>query len=183
MDVTDAALDVVQDLRLVCLEGLLERTGGLDRPVDWNWYDVLSPGEMQRLSLLRLLNHRPRWAFLDEATSALDLPMEQVRPRPPPPLHPRPPPPSYGGALERSRWCTAKRCAAASLWSASATGTVCGASTGCTCTSAAPAAGTWRPSRLPTPRSTIPKATVAPRKTNKTRYLVDQGLVFFLLLL
>ena len=60
------------------LDGLMDRIGGLDRPVEWNWYDVLSPGEMQRLSFIRLLYHRPVMAFLDEATSAVDNDMEQA---------------------------------------------------------------------------------------------------------
>uniref|UniRef100_A0A3Q3WYN1 Uncharacterized protein n=1 Tax=Mola mola TaxID=94237 RepID=A0A3Q3WYN1_MOLML len=50
---------------------LLKRTGGLDENVDWNWYDVLSPGEMQRLCFARLFYLQPKYAVLDEATSAL----------------------------------------------------------------------------------------------------------------
>ena len=72
---TDQLLDYI---RLTRLDGLLERVGGLDGNVDWNWYDVLSPGEMQRLSFIRLLYHRPSMAFLDEATSALDMEMEEI---------------------------------------------------------------------------------------------------------
>uniref|UniRef100_A0A6Q2XQ49 ATP-binding cassette, sub-family D (ALD), member 4 n=1 Tax=Esox lucius TaxID=8010 RepID=A0A6Q2XQ49_ESOLU len=53
------------------LSSLLKRTGGLDEPVDWNWYDVLSPGEMQRLCFARLFYLQPKYAVLDEATSAL----------------------------------------------------------------------------------------------------------------
>ncbi|TKS76398.1 ATP-binding cassette sub-family D member 4 PMP70-related protein [Collichthys lucidus] len=51
---------------------LLKRTGGLDERVDWNWYDVLSPGEMQRLCFARLFYLQPKYAVLDEATSALE---------------------------------------------------------------------------------------------------------------
>ncbi|XP_059817958.1 ATP-binding cassette sub-family D member 4 isoform X2 [Hypanus sabinus] len=58
-------------LEVTGLESLLKRTGGLDEQVDWNWYDALSPGEMQRLSFARLLYHQPKYAVLDEATSAL----------------------------------------------------------------------------------------------------------------
>uniref|UniRef100_A0A3Q3IQH8 ATP-binding cassette, sub-family D (ALD), member 4 n=1 Tax=Monopterus albus TaxID=43700 RepID=A0A3Q3IQH8_MONAL len=55
-----------------CLSSdLLKRTGGLDEVVDWNWYDVLSPGEMQRLCFARLFYLQPKYAVLDEATSAL----------------------------------------------------------------------------------------------------------------
>ncbi|KAI2648820.1 Lysosomal cobalamin transporter ABCD4 [Labeo rohita] len=50
---------------------LLTRIGGLDTKVNWNWYDVLSPGEMQRLCFARLFYLQPKYAVLDEATSAL----------------------------------------------------------------------------------------------------------------
>ena len=39
--------------------------------------DALSPGEMQRVSFLRLLYHCPQFALLDEATSALSLDVEE----------------------------------------------------------------------------------------------------------
>uniref|UniRef100_A0A8C9TMI9 ATP-binding cassette, sub-family D (ALD), member 4 n=1 Tax=Scleropages formosus TaxID=113540 RepID=A0A8C9TMI9_SCLFO len=56
---------------VVLQSNLLKRTGGLDEKVDWNWYDVLSPGEMQRLCFARLFYLQPKYAVLDEATSAL----------------------------------------------------------------------------------------------------------------
>ncbi|XP_067389504.1 lysosomal cobalamin transporter ABCD4 isoform X2 [Emydura macquarii macquarii] len=62
---------ILQFLELAGLSDLLQRTEGLDQQVDWNWYDVLSPGEMQRLSFARLFYLQPRYAVLDEATSAL----------------------------------------------------------------------------------------------------------------
>ena len=62
---------IVQFLELTGLTDLLARAGGLDEQVDWNWYDALSPGEMQRLSFARLFYLQPRYAVLDEATSAL----------------------------------------------------------------------------------------------------------------
>ncbi|XP_062973924.1 lysosomal cobalamin transporter ABCD4 isoform X3 [Elgaria multicarinata webbii] len=62
---------ILKFLELSGLSDLLVRTGGLDQPVEWNWYDILSPGEMQRLSFARLFYLQPQYAVLDEATSAL----------------------------------------------------------------------------------------------------------------
>ncbi|XP_075359350.1 lysosomal cobalamin transporter ABCD4 isoform X6 [Mycteria americana] len=62
---------IVRFLELAGLTDLLVRAGGLDKQVDWNWYDILSPGEMQRLSFARLFYLQPKYAVLDEATSAL----------------------------------------------------------------------------------------------------------------
>ncbi|KAJ8389336.1 hypothetical protein AAFF_G00120440 [Aldrovandia affinis] len=62
---------IIQYLELAGVSSLLKRTGGLDETVDWNWYDALSPGEMQRLCFARLFYLQPKYAVLDEATSAL----------------------------------------------------------------------------------------------------------------
>ncbi|XP_032338249.1 ATP-binding cassette sub-family D member 4 isoform X2 [Camelus ferus] len=62
---------IMRFLELAGLSTLVARTEGLDQQVDWNWYDVLSPGEMQRLSFARLFYLQPKYAVLDEATSAL----------------------------------------------------------------------------------------------------------------
>ncbi|XP_067894758.1 ATP-binding cassette sub-family D member 4 isoform X2 [Heterodontus francisci] len=71
--VTGSADDerIIHFLKVAGLVSLLKRTGGLDEGVDWNWYDALSPGEMQRLSFARLFYHQPKYAVLDESTSAL----------------------------------------------------------------------------------------------------------------
>ncbi|CAL1586401.1 unnamed protein product [Knipowitschia caucasica] len=62
---------IMKFLELAGASSLVKRTGGLDEKVEWNWYDVLSPGEMQRLSFARLFYLQPKYAILDEATSAL----------------------------------------------------------------------------------------------------------------
>ncbi|PSC70542.1 ABC transporter ATP-binding [Micractinium conductrix] len=63
-------------LETVCLPNLLARVGGLDADADWA--HMLSLGEQQRISLARLLYHKPAVAFLDEATSALDTATERA---------------------------------------------------------------------------------------------------------
>lgn len=61
------------------LNHLLRRIdGNIVKEVDWNWYDVLSPGEMQRIAFIRLFYHRPLLAVLDESTSAITLDMEEL---------------------------------------------------------------------------------------------------------
>ncbi|KAG0711629.1 ATP-binding cassette sub-family D member 4 [Chionoecetes opilio] len=69
--------EIVELLHALHLQGLLSRTGDLYTDPDWNWNDALSPGEMQRVCFLRVLFHRPQFAFLDEATSALSLDVEE----------------------------------------------------------------------------------------------------------
>lgn len=61
---------ILAALKLVNLENLVERSGGLDTEQEWR--DKLSLGEQQRLTMARLILARPKYAFLDEATSALD---------------------------------------------------------------------------------------------------------------
>uniref|UniRef100_A0A8C4Q2G4 ATP-binding cassette, sub-family D (ALD), member 4 n=1 Tax=Eptatretus burgeri TaxID=7764 RepID=A0A8C4Q2G4_EPTBU len=62
---------IIRFLKYVGLSCLLGRTGGLDEPVEWSWYNVLSPGEMQRLTFARLFYHQPKFVVMDESTSAL----------------------------------------------------------------------------------------------------------------
>jgi putative ATP-binding cassette transporter len=63
-----------QELREVLgsvnLDGLIERSGGLD--ADFDFEKILSAGERQRLAFARVFLNNPRYVLLDEATSALD---------------------------------------------------------------------------------------------------------------
>jgi vitamin B12/bleomycin/antimicrobial peptide transport system ATP-binding/permease protein len=68
-------LEIQEALRLVNLEGLPERLGGLDIEKDWG--TVLSLGEQQRLAFARILLSQPKYVMLDEATSALDVKNER----------------------------------------------------------------------------------------------------------
>ncbi|KHJ40531.1 hypothetical protein D918_09421 [Trichuris suis] len=63
--------NLISLLKSVNLVHLVERCGGLDAEICWDWNDILTPGEAQRLSILRALYHRPLLTFLDEATSAM----------------------------------------------------------------------------------------------------------------
>ncbi|KAM5129524.1 lysosomal cobalamin transporter ABCD4 isoform 2-T2 [Mantella aurantiaca] len=62
---------ILRSLEMSGLTSLVSRVGGLDQAVDWNWAEVLSPGEIQRLAFSRLFYLQPKYAVLDEASSAL----------------------------------------------------------------------------------------------------------------
>ena len=66
-----APADLLDILRKVGLENLLERAGGdWERPLDWE--GGLTRGEQQRLAVARVLFRRPAVAVLDEATASVD---------------------------------------------------------------------------------------------------------------
>ncbi|KHJ94976.1 hypothetical protein OESDEN_05086 [Oesophagostomum dentatum] len=63
--------EIINILESLHLRTLLSMCGGLTDPANFEWQDTLSPGEQQRLSLARVLYHKPSFVFLDEATSSL----------------------------------------------------------------------------------------------------------------
>lgn len=71
--VSDAEL--LDALGQVNLADLPSRMGGLDTAYDWT--NVLSLGEQQRLAFARLLVGQPKLAILDECSSALDVATEE----------------------------------------------------------------------------------------------------------
>ncbi len=69
-DVPDAVVKkALEDCRLKNLGERLHETA--------RWSELLSPGELQRISFARILLHKPEWIFLDESTSSLDLANEK----------------------------------------------------------------------------------------------------------
>ena len=66
-------------LETVGLSWLPHRAGDPSASACDDWRSSLSPGELQRLSLARLLFHSPRvrFALLDEATSQVDAAAEE----------------------------------------------------------------------------------------------------------
>jgi ABC-type uncharacterized transport system fused permease/ATPase subunit len=70
LSLPDAVL--LRALQQVGLGYLLPQLGaGLDTP-SGDWQQQLSPGELQRLAVARVLLQQPQLAVLDEATSSLD---------------------------------------------------------------------------------------------------------------
>ncbi|CAJ0609181.1 unnamed protein product [Cylicocyclus nassatus] len=67
---------VLKILEALRLRSLISMCGGLKDPANFEWQDMLSPGEQQRLSIARVLFHKPNLVFLDEATSSLSVDAE-----------------------------------------------------------------------------------------------------------
>jgi vitamin B12/bleomycin/antimicrobial peptide transport system ATP-binding/permease protein len=67
--------EIQEALKIVNLEDLGDRMGGLNAEKDWA--ATLSQGEQQRLAFARILLSQPKYVILDEATSALDVANER----------------------------------------------------------------------------------------------------------
>ncbi|XP_022333421.1 lysosomal cobalamin transporter ABCD4-like isoform X2 [Crassostrea virginica] len=81
MDYGSVSMDdesIHQYMELTGLQKLTDRSLGLENYCCNDWYQELSPGEMQRLSFVRLFFHQPRFAVLDEATSQIGVDLERV---------------------------------------------------------------------------------------------------------
>jgi putative ATP-binding cassette transporter len=66
--------DVLRELLTAC--DLPELLGSLHETAFWS--SRLSPGELQRITFIRILLQKPDWVFLDEITSSLDLRREKM---------------------------------------------------------------------------------------------------------
>ncbi|VDM75006.1 unnamed protein product, partial [Strongylus vulgaris] len=73
---------IMKILEALRLRSLISMCGSLTDPANFEWQaiysrqDTLSPGEQQRLSIARVLYHKPSLVFLDEATSSLSVDAE-----------------------------------------------------------------------------------------------------------
>jgi putative ATP-binding cassette transporter len=58
----------------------LLKLGHLAKSIDLkqDWGMILSPGEQQRIAIIRLLIHKPEWLIMDEPTSSLDDDLQKI---------------------------------------------------------------------------------------------------------
>lgn len=69
----------IKDAEIIKLLDLL-KLGHLAKSLDLkqDWGMILSPGEQQRIAIIRLLIHKPEWVIMDEPTSSLDDDLQKI---------------------------------------------------------------------------------------------------------
>ena len=76
---TRKIIEISEWIREFNLDHLLDRVDSdLSFKPQFNWQTILSNGEQQRLSFMRILFHKPRFALLDEFTSSVDQEVESL---------------------------------------------------------------------------------------------------------
>jgi putative ATP-binding cassette transporter len=65
--------EIIKLLELLKLDHLTQSL-----PIKHDWGMILSPGEQQRIAIIRLLIHRPKWVIMDEPTSSLDDDLQEI---------------------------------------------------------------------------------------------------------
>lgn len=70
-------LNILKDVDLSYLWDRYIRIEQSNEMNNQEWTEILSPGEIQRLCLARVLYHKPKYAIMDESTSSIDSDLEK----------------------------------------------------------------------------------------------------------
>ena len=63
-------------LAIVGMDNIVEKEGGWDSVKDWK--NILAGGDKQKIAMVRLFYHKPKFAILDECTSAVSIKDEEI---------------------------------------------------------------------------------------------------------